>query len=145
MTSDQCGCVKLVVGSWWLSRISSLLSFSLAFVYVPLLVLVLIPVLVFVLVPLLVLLLVSRLLSLNDAVTSTLPRCPRPRPCCRPEVLSQGDAGGQVQSQAVETTSFYSISDPNFSAGLLTSALSSSKTSLPTFPWPGSGLFLRLW
>ena len=60
MTSDQCGCVKLVVGSWWLGRISSLLSFSLAFVYVPLLVLVLIPVLV--------LLLVSRLLSLNDAV-----------------------------------------------------------------------------
>ena len=56
MTSDQCGCVKLVVGSWWLSRISSLLSFSLAFVYVPLLVLV----------PLFVPLLVSSLLMMRS-------------------------------------------------------------------------------
>ena len=36
----------------------------------------------------------SWLPSLNDAVTSTLPRCPRPRPCCRSEVLSQGEAWG---------------------------------------------------
>ena len=56
MTSDQCGCVKLVVGSWWLGRISSLLSFSLAFVYVPLLVLV----------PLFVPLLVSSLLMMRS-------------------------------------------------------------------------------
>ena len=58
MTSDQCGCVKLVVGSWWLGRISSLLSFSLAFVYVPLLVLV----------PLFVPLLVSSLLMMRSPV-----------------------------------------------------------------------------
>ena len=135
MASDQCGCVKLVVGSWSLSRFfifseffsglclcSSSGSYSCSSSCSS-----------------------SWLPCLNDAVTSTLPCCSRPRPCCRPEVLSQGEAGGQVQSQAVETRNVYSISRPNFSAGLLTSALFSSKTSLPTFPWPGSGLFLRLW